>query len=258
MEVSNYIGFVTSEGELFAAAAEHGELSVDIAACDDWDMRGLVRHLGVIHLWAAANVAYPSDDWLDVDELAALNGYWPDLGSSWPDDAELVSWYRQTHKNLVRVLESAPVDVECFTFLPAPTPLTMWARRQASEIAVHRFDAEASRGIESHFEPQFAADMLDELLSCFAPRPRELEVDTERTIGIHAHDVDEHWHLTIGPQGIKTSRQDRDADLTVTATAAELYLLFWNRTPDSNATLAGDTDLMDLWRNSQRVRWSGA
>ena len=29
--------------------------------------------------------------------------------------------------NLVHVLETAPADVECFTFLPAPTPLTMFA-----------------------------------------------------------------------------------------------------------------------------------
>jgi len=258
MDVSDYIGFVASEGELFAAAAEQGELSVDIPACDDWDMRGLLRHLGVIHLWAAANVGFPSDDWLDVDELEDLAEYWPELASSWPEDTELVSWYRQTHKNLVRVLESAPADVECFTFLPAPTPLTMWARRQASEIAVHRFDAEISRGINSHFEPRFAADMLDELLSGFAPRPRELEVDEERVIHAHAQDVDEHWYLTIGPQGIETSREGSDADLTVTATAAELYLLLWNRTPDSTVTLAGATDLMDLWRDSHRVRWSGA
>ncbi len=47
----------------------------------------------------------------------------------------------------------------------------MWSRRQASEIAIHRFDAENARGVSSHFEPEFAADMLDELLSGFAPRP---------------------------------------------------------------------------------------
>ncbi len=31
-----------------------------------------------------------------------------------------------------------------------------------------------------------------------------------------------------------------------------------NRTPDSNVTLTGDTDLMDNWRTGQRVRWPGA
>ncbi len=262
MDVSDYIGFVASEGERFAAAAELDGLDgldVDIAACEGWDMRALVRHLGLIHLWAAGNVAYPHDDWLDADDIPDMGRYWPELGSSWPDDAELVSWYRRTNGNLVRVLESAPADHQCFSFLPAPTPVTMWSRRQASEIAIHRFDAEDARGIPTHFEPDFAADMLDELLSGFAPRPsaREIEVDAERALHVHANDVDEHWHLTITRTGMQTTREEGDADLTLTGTAAGLYLLMWNRTDDSTVTLTGDTDLMDVWRESCRVRWSG-
>jgi uncharacterized protein (TIGR03083 family) len=258
MEVSEYVGFVASEGELFAAAAEHGDLNVDVPPCAGWDIRELVRHLGMIHLWAAGNVAFPKDDWLEVDDLPDLAGLWPDLAQSWPDDANLVSWYRATLANLVRVLESAPADVECFTFLPATTPLTMWARRQASEIAIHRFDAEVSRGITSRFDPNFATDMLDELLSGFAPRTREIDVEAQRQLHIHAQDVGEHWYLTIGPKGIETTRDgDGDgADLTVTGTVADLYLLFWNRIPDSTADMEGDADLMDVWHNNCRVRWS--
>jgi len=257
MEVADYIGFVASEGELFATAAEDGDLNVEIAPCPGWDMRELVRHLGLIHLWAAGNVAYPQASWFDATDLPGLDRYWPNLAGEWPDDADLVSWYRDTHANLIRVLDSAPADVECFTFLPAPSPLTMWARRQASEIAIHRFDAETARRTTSHFDPWFAADMLDELLSGHAPRYRRVEVDAERVLHVHAQDVGQHWHLTIGPQGIETSRRGGDADLTATATAAELYLSMWNRTPDSTVALDGDTTLMNLWHNACRVRWDG-
>ncbi len=256
MEVSDYIRFVASEGELFASVAEQGALNVDIPPCPGWDMRELVRHLGLIHLWAAGNVAFPKDDWLVVDDLPDLAGHWPDLASSWPGDADLVSWYRDTHANLLRILETASPDVEAFTFLPAPSPLAMWARRQASELAIHRFDAETSRGITSHFDPLFAADMLDELLSGFAPRSREIDVDGERALHVHAEDIGEHWYLTFGPQGIATARNGKDADLTVTGKAAELYLSMWNRTPDFTVVLVGDTTVMDLWHNSCRVRWS--
>jgi len=258
MDVADYIGFVAAEGDRFAVAADQGQLSVEIPPCEGWDMRELVRHLGLIHLWAAANVAHPSSDWLDVEDLTVLADYWPELASSWPDDSELVAWYRRTNENLVRVLESMPADHQCFSFLPAPTPLTMWSRRQASEIAIHRFDAEVSRGIPSHFEPGFAADMLDELLSGFAPGPRDIPVSSEHVVHIHANDVDEHWYLTIGPHGVETSRQAGDADLTVDGSAAALYLLLWNRTAEATVTLTGDTGLMDLWRESFRVRWSGA
>jgi uncharacterized protein (TIGR03083 family) len=259
MQVADYIGDVAAEGERFAVAAEMGELDVDIPACAGWDMRALVRHLGLIHLWAAGSVAFTRDDWLDADDIPDMARYWPELGAAWPDDADLVSWYRETNANLVRVLESAPADHECFSFLPAPTPVTMWARRQASEIAIHRFDAEQARGVPSHFEPEFASDMLDELLSGFAPRPSAsgIGIDTDRVLHVHACDVDDHWFLTIGPNGIETSRDGGTADLTVTATAAQLYLLMWNREDGSAVDLRGDTELIDVWRQSCRVRWSG-
>ncbi len=222
-------------------------------------MRALVRHLGLIHLWAAGTVAFPTDDWFDADDIPDMGRYWPELGSAWPADADLISWYRETKENLVRVLESAPPDHECFSFLPAPTPVTMWSRRQASEIAIHRFDAEQARGIPSHFEPAFAADMLDELLSGFAPRPsvNGSGVESERVLHVHATGVDEHWFLTIGPEGVETTRDGDDADLTVAAPAADLYLLFWNRSDGSTAELTGDADLLDVWRETCRVRWSG-
>jgi uncharacterized protein (TIGR03083 family) len=260
MQVADYIGFVASEGDQFATAADKGELTVGIAACEGWDMRSLVRHLGLIHLWAAGTVVAAQDDWLDSMDIPDMARYWPELASSWPDDTELISWYSATKDNLIRVLESAPADHQCFSFLPAPTPVTMWSRRQASEIAIHRFDAENARGIPSHFEPEFAADMLDELLSGFAVRPRHqkaTKIESEQVLHVHADDVDQHWYLTIGPHTTETAREGGDADLTVTATAADLYLHMWNRTGDSTVELTGDAGVMDIWRESCRVRWSG-
>lgn len=258
MDVSNYIRFVAEEGDRFAAAAEHGELGVRIAACPDWDMADLVRHLGMIHLWAAANVAFPEPDWLDVNELPDLVRYWPRLAGEsgeYPDDTELVAWYRETLANLIDVLKSAPADVAAFTFLPAPTPLTMWARRQASEIAIHRFDAQQARGITSNFDMQFATDMLDEVLSGFAARPRSLDLEREVVIHVHADDSDEHWYLMLRPDGAETSRTGGDADLTIRGSASDLYLLLWNRAADSTVSMSGDVDLMKLWHAKFRVRW---
>lgn len=254
MDTSEYIEFVVAEGERFAAAADLGELNVSIERCPDWDMRDLVRHLGLIHLWAAANVAFPKDNWLHVDDLEDLSEHWPDL-AAWPQDKDLVTWYRSTLSNLVDVLRAAPLDLACFAFLPAPTPLTMWARRQASEIAIHRFDAENARGKTSMFEPDFAADMLDELLSGFAPRCRSLDLDGPHTLTVEATDVDQRWHVTMGPDGIATSRQKAEADLVMTGTASDLYLLMWNRASDSTVESRGDSSVMDVWRESHRVRW---
>lgn len=257
MEVSTYIDYVATEGALFAEVAEQGPLDVQIEPCPGWDMAELIRHLGMIHLWAGANVAFPDKSGLDVDDLPDLVQYWPDLASRYPDDAGLVPWYRQTLANLVEVLSSAPTNVAAFDLLPSPHPLTMWARRQASEIAVHRFDAQQARGLSSHFDPHFAADMTDELLSGFAQRPgKKVSIDEVTTIHAHAHDVDEHWFVTLDPTSIITTRTPGDADLNLSATAQELYLLFWNRLSVSEVDSEGPATVMDDWRRNCRIRWS--
>ena len=256
MDVAEYIGYVASEGDRFATAAGNGDLDVDIPQCPDWDMRDLVRHLGLIHLWAAAIVETGDPEFFEVEDLPDLTDQWPDLARAYPDDAGLVSWYRRTLANLVCVFESAPLDRDCPTFLPAPTPLSMWTRRQASEIAIHRYDAEIARGTSAGFDTEFATDMLDEVLSGFAPRPRSLDLDSAKVIHVHAEDSDEHWYLTVGPELTESSRTGNHADLTLTGSASDLYLLLWNRTPGSAVSMTGEIDLMDLWRGNFRVRWS--
>lgn len=245
---------MASEGELFASAVEQGDLSVKIPPCPGWDLRELVQHLGMIHLWAAANVAFPATDWLDVHDLPDLVQYSPDRASGYPDDADPVGWYRETLANLIGVVQSAPADLECFAFLPAPSPLTMWARRQASEIAIHRFDAELSRDIPSHFDPHFATDMLDELMSGCTPRPRSVDIGRPEVIHVHAQDTDEYWYVSIGAEQTETSRQSDHADLALTGTAADLCDLLWNRSPGTSVAMSGNTDLMGLWRGNFRVR----
>lgn len=256
MEVQEYIGYVVSEGERLASVAEHADLNAEIRPCPGWDIRELMRHTGLIHLWAAGHLAFPNQLPDDVD-LPDLEAMWPELAAGWPDDDALVDWYRLTHANLVDVLRRVPEDLECYTFLPSRSAPAMWSRRQASEIAIHRFDAELAAGIQSEFEMVFAADMLDELLSGFAPgrRSTRLAIDRPKVIHVHAEDIDEHWFVTFSPNEVATDRLEVEADLTVTGSAAALYLLFWNRTSDSTVAMDGDADLMDLWRRNCRVRW---
>ncbi len=194
--------------------------------------------------------------WLNVANLADLEPYWPDL-AVWPHDNDLVFWYCATHANLIRVLRSAPADVEAFTFVPAPTPLTMWSRRQASEIAVHRFDAELACGVTSHFDGDFASDMLDELVAGLALGSRAGTRDAARVLHLRAIDVGDEWWVRISPTGITASRAGGEADLTVVGIAADPYLAMWNRKLDSTLELIGNPQVMDLWRQTCRIRWFG-
>ncbi len=255
MEIIEHITIVGNEAKLLASAAEQGGLDVEVPTCPGWDMRELLRHLSEIHLWAAAHVAQPHDKpW--VDDLSELTKFWPDLAVFWPDDDELIKFYLDTNANLVHALESAPLDVEAFTFLPASSPLAMWARRQAHETAVHRFDAENAAGIASAFDAEFAADGIDELLAAFAPRKDTFPVEEARSMHIHSQDTDDHWLVTLAPDGITTTRAHGPADTQVTGTAADLYLGLWNRTEDSGIAIEGDPTLLEKWHSGVMIRWS--
>ncbi len=254
MEITEHITAIGREAMILAEAAEQGGLDADVPTCPGWNIRELLRHLSMIHLWAAAPVAKRTTT-LVLDDLSTLTEYWPDLAVFWPDDGDLIGWYLETNANLVQALESAPSDLDCPTFLPAPSPLAMWARRQAHETAIHRFDAQSAVGAGSGFDPVFASDGIDELVAASAPRRNEFPVESAKTMMVHATDTDDRWHITLAPDGITTIRGDGPADVTLTGDASDLYLVLWNRAEDSTITITGDSDVLDLWHNGFLVIW---
>ena len=259
MDVAQHITVVEREGNLFADAARRAGLDAEVPDCPGWEVRDLVRHLGMIHLWAAGHVAFPHEDPLyesEAEEHADFARYWPDLGIFWPADDELIDWYLRTNANLVRSLNEASPGLEAWTFLPAPSPRAMWARRQAHEIAVHRFDAEHAGREETGFEAALADDGIDEILAAFAPRASSFPVDRTASMLVHATDTGSSWHVTISPDGVTTSRDPRPADVTLSGTASDLYLAVWNRGDDSAISIDGDRTVLETWHEAYRIEWS--
>ena len=72
------------------------------------------------------------------------------------------------HRNQVATVLSRhgvePPDLDCWAFLPAPSPLAFWSRRQAHETAIHRADVESALRVRPVYPKEFAADGIDELL----------------------------------------------------------------------------------------------
>ena len=250
MEIAEHIGALRREGDLLAAAAAAKDLDTPIPACPDWRMRDLLRHVSHVQRWAAVHVGQRRTQPMDEQEESELFG-------KWPDDAALIDWFREGHAALVHILEMAEPDITCWTFLPAPSPLAFWARRQAHETGIHRADAESARGPFTAFPPAFAADGIDELLFGFVSRPRgKLRTDPPRTIHLHATDADQEWLVRIGPDRVEVRSEHATGDCTVRGCASDLYLLLWNRRPPEGLEVGGDATLLDLWRQSVRIRWS--
>ncbi|MGW2376728.1 maleylpyruvate isomerase family mycothiol-dependent enzyme [Kitasatospora sp. NPDC001683] len=269
MEISEHINALRREGALLADAAARTDLTAPVPTCPDWRLGDLVRHVGQVHRWAAA---YPSQGLRTVlDEAGTQAVIGPD-----PSDAALLDWFREGHAALVTTLEEAPAELECWTFLPAPSPLAFWARRQAHETAVHRFDADAAAGSPGPaVDTALAADGIDELLRGFMTRGRaKVHSDGLRTVQVRTTDGPGSWRLTLSrePLAVTTEERPEPADLTITGPARELYLLLWNRLtvgqtgqaeragrPDQaeqagQVELSGDRDLLDLWRDNAAIR----
>ncbi len=260
MDIAEHITTVAREGERLADAARRAGPDAEIGVCPGWTVRDLLRHLAEIHLWAAARVDGRAPG-LWPENLDEHTRMWPDLAVFWPPDDELADWYLRTNANLVRCLRAASPDDEMMTFLPAPSPLAMWARRQAHETAMHRLDAEIAAGEPTGFDPAFAADGIDEIIVAFAPRMPPPETDRPRSLTVHATDTGDRWTLTLASDGTTSSRLESTADApdteaTVRGTAADLYRVLWNRADDDVLTVDGDAEVLQLWHRSILVRWS--
>jgi uncharacterized protein (TIGR03083 family) len=269
MEISQHIAAVERDGELLARAAEAAGLDAAVPACPGWRVRDLVRHQAYVHRWALRHLVEQPARVIEEATEADV------LGGGPPDDA-LIAGYRQGHAALVRALCEADPGVRCATFLDtAPTPLGFWARRQAHETAIHRFDAQSARPGGAPrpvgaFEPDFADDGIDELLMGFAARRKYRGLPASRprpasrpegargqSLTVRPDDTPGRWHLRAGESGTEVSRGDRHADCVLEGPAAGLYAFLWNRCDGGTAAVrvTGDPAILSAWGAGVRVRW---
>jgi uncharacterized protein (TIGR03083 family) len=243
METATFIEIIDREGRLLAAAAEAAGSAAEVPHCPGWRLPDLVKHTGAVHRWATSFVAEGHTAPRPISEA-------PDL-----DGTALTDWFREGHGRLVDTLTAAAPDTDCWHFLPAPTPLAFWARRQAHETTVHRFDAESAAGATlSVPDPEFAADGIDELLCGMHARPKSrVRAEKPRVLRVRATDVaGAVWTVRLSPEPPVTARGDTgDAECEIAGPAGPLYFALWNRQPLPEVT--GDASLAELWRETSGV-----
>ncbi|MGN6474684.1 MAG: maleylpyruvate isomerase family mycothiol-dependent enzyme [Mycobacteriales bacterium] len=242
MEIGAHIDALEHEGQLLAAAAGAASLGDPVPGCPDWAVRDLLSHIGYVHRWAAAIVA---------GRLEGPDGDTDAVVGPLPEEAGLLDWYVDGHRALVATLRNAPFDLDCFTFLPAPSPLAFWARRQALETAVHRADAAGAAGKPVEFADELAHDGIHELLLGFGSRPRAFEPGS---IGLGLG-PGQSWRIDLTEEGIRAvpDADISDCDVTVSGNPTQAYLWLWNR--PATVDITGDPTVADRWKQV-RVRWS--
>jgi uncharacterized protein (TIGR03083 family) len=248
MEIAEHIAHLDEEGELFAQAATAAGLDAVVPTCPGWKVRDLVQHLGGVHRWATSHLVTgnptPSHGRGDAQYFAAI------------DDGELFRAYRSAHAVLVEALVAAPPDLACRAFLPAPSPLAFWTRRQAHETTIHRVDAEIAAGSPSACQAGFSADGIDELLNGFFSRARgRLVCNPAVALAVRTTDTGDAWTIRIEPDRRVVTAGAGDADCIVSGAASELYLLLWNRRmPGEGLSVEGNPRVLELWRTRAIIR----
>lgn len=117
---------------------------------------------------------------------------------------------RKATRRCCRPLREAPPNLQCWTFLPAPTPLAFWARRQAHETTIHRVDAELAAVELTSVDQQVVVNGIDEPLTCFVTRRRgRLRSERTKTLSVQATDSGTSWHLTVSMEPALLRRAGR-------------------------------------------------
>jgi uncharacterized protein (TIGR03083 family) len=238
MDHTAYLAAIERDGAAFADAAQ-GHLDVGIPSCPEWDVSALVAHLGGVHRYATASVAAG-------DERIAFE--WPEPPKG---EGALIEWYREGQGALVAAL--AEPGTPAWVFMPhVPHTAGWWARRQALELAVHRWDVQSAGSHEPEpVNADLAVDGVDELFGDFVPLQarRRAEAGMRGTLHLHCTDIDGEWWIDFDQEPPVVRRQHAKGDTAVRGPASGLYLWLWNRQTPQAAGLEvlGRPDLVEAW-----------
>ena len=246
MDLETYVAHLGHEGRLLAAAAGSGDGSEPVPGCPGWSLRDLVAHVGVVHQWAlealgrAGRPPATSQD----DRLGQVpSGF-----------ASLPEWYLEQNVALAQALLEVDPEMDVWTLWPdTASGAAFWARRQAHETAVHRFDAEQTTGTVPTFDAGLASDGVDELLT-MAALPQEPWLDRDHVrLGVSAEDTGTSWVLDVRRSERVLERAGGGTDALLEGGAGEVLAFLWNRSAHPPPHRSGDVGLWDTWADLVQI-----
>lgn len=264
MDAATHLTWLRREGELLATLPTDG-LDAPVVACPGWTVERLVGHVGRVHEWATAFLR------------SGPAGAPPEAGPRPPQGPAVLTWYADRLAALLDETSRHDPDEPSRSFT-GPAPAGFWFRRQAHEVAIHRWDAQhalatregadaasqddpvgASLAAISRlvvpFEPAQAGDGIDEWLDVFVPRCLAADgVDVSPDLvgaTLHLHATDPvglgglgEWNLKFTTEGAQVERGHAKGDAALRGTAAALMLRVWHRRGPAVEGF-GDTDVAE-------------
>jgi uncharacterized protein (TIGR03083 family) len=241
MEYRDFVATLSNEGDAFVAAARSAGVDATVPSCPGWTVADLCAHVGRLHRWAAetlrARPAPPPRDWRERIQP--------------PTGPALIDFVVEGHGAFVDLLEHAEPEEACWTWIDEQN-VAFWARRQAHEMAIHRWDAQCATREPDPIDRTLAVDGIDELFDIRPFRPGGPPAGHGETIHLHCTDGDGEWLARFEPDGAVVTHEHAKGDAAARGTASDLLLLMWGRVPAERLEIFGDASLFTGWQDGTR------
>ena len=175
---------------------------------------------------------------------------------AWPDDDELVTWFRSRVRGASRMSSSTRTRPAVLRVPARPSPLVFWARRQALETGIHRVDAQSAVGPITPFDIDVAVTGIEEMLFGFASRSRSrLRAPSPRALRQCGPPMRERRGSSGTGLSAVTCRPGPTAAMHRGGGVSELFMFLWNRVPRA-VVVTGDSSVLDLWQEKMQISWA--
>lgn len=240
LDQQRYVDHLEADLERFATAVRTGPLDASVAACPGWDLRQLTLHQGHIHRWSRLAL------------LIAENPQVVEFVHPGPDATgdELAEWLTKGGTRLAASLRAADPSAPTWHPFLVERVAAVWPRRQAHEIAIHRWDAEHSVGTAAPIDAELASDGIDEFFEVTHPRTmtRERATPPPGSLHVHCTDVAGEWLAWYDADGYHFTREHAKGDAALRGPAAQVLLALYHREHDADAlSPVGDPDVLAAW-----------
>jgi uncharacterized protein (TIGR03083 family) len=210
-----------------------------VPSCPEWDLGELAVHMGHVQRWATGIVSSAEPP------ATYLPG--PDYDGTPPAD-----YLAAGVGPLVAALTAADMNAPTWTFLGTPQTKSFWLRRQAMEVAIHRWDAADAARVATSLHPVVAADSIDEHLRLMVPRiARRSKADLSGLAGdvhVHCTDTEGEWTFDVHDGEVRVTTGHGKATTAVRGPASDVALFLFNRVPAERVEIFGDHSLLTSWQ----------
>jgi uncharacterized protein (TIGR03083 family) len=241
LEYQTYIDVLQAESVVFSRAARAAGVDARVPSCPDWNVADLLQHVGRLHRWVTDIVVNEPDDPMR------------EWTKPFPPAAELILWFDEGVTPFVVALTEAGPDKVVWSWSNDQST-RFWARRQAHELAVHRYDMQLAAGTPQTIERALAVDGIDEYFDLIPSWRGAGNVrGAGETLHFHCTDGAGEWLARLDPDGLVVTREHAKGDVAARGTASDLLLYLYGRVMSSELEVFGDAALLTRWR--ELVSW---